>query len=937
MLRFATSFLLFISCTVSALPTTMNYSWVVAYVSDPSASALMGKTISGEFTFQEVAAATADGVRSYKIANHTVTVDGQVLTGVGSENTGGRDKHSIMVNNNKYGITSGDSIVITSTISGSTYSTLDVQGSSLFFIDPDGDSISTYGLTAAAINSAFELSDGRLFVRASGSTDDILVSSQGFLTALDSGSAGSDTVYPIVYSRVARLAGDYTATINSVETTSDKWSFYQNLPETGRIKTNFAAPGQLVYRDTDGTQTVIYDCMTATKPCVPFDQQVSLDGTKIAFAVYEADAVVHTYPANREYPPMVLGSVGGEAFIMIYDIATETLTAWPHTAGDYDFSPVWLPNGKMMFNSDRDGYYQAAYGILNIGVTKDRSRLYIADDDGTNVEDVSPDQMNGAIGPYLLDTGRIVASAQWVSHNQVFTKSTQINWPDTPENFWPIIDMDLRGGDVTAVLGAHHMRLVGSDESSNTVKALHYIGQRGNGDVCTVNYYRSNNNGLGDVICYPPQAPGIEGPAPNFTPTGLYDVGTWTNSNDQGSEQIDGVHTGKLGWPEGVSDNQLMLTFGRGYCTSVNSSALASELLYLETKNDPGCDTGIYKTTVIPSTNPSDLELIVDDSAWHEFNAREVKARTITVPDLTAKSTGDSTCQLYGVDADETDAHYYSTYDFNNMLGRNMNNGNELYGIDHSEVAAIRFYEVLPNLTNPLGVVLSSIGNNTKLFGDVPLETDGSWRVQIPCNTPYLMGGVDSDGLLIKRDMTAQSLRTGEKRTCTGCHLHGGDPVTVAATPPMSESTTLQVFTSSTALPTYTTDILPILQNRCAGCHDGVTETDVHQVPLYVYEDLVWDYLQASVPDSMKFVTRAAYPGTNWEFHLQRPQTSKYVDSRYARKSLLYWKVMGARTDGMLDSDWADDLDYGTAHTSAGTTTTEEETIAAWLDSGAPK
>ena len=51
-----------------------------------------------------------------------------------------------------------------------------------------------------------------------------------------------------------------------------------------------------------------------------------------------------------------------------------------------------------------------------------------------------------------------------------------------------------------------------------------------------------------------------------------------------------------------------------------------------------------------------------------------------------------------------------------------------------------------------------------------PLEDDGSVKIPVPCETPLLMLGVDKDNNDIAVDNMAHSLRSGEKRTCHGCH-----------------------------------------------------------------------------------------------------------------------------------------------------------------------
>jgi hypothetical protein len=51
-------------------------------------------------------------------------------------------------------------------------------------------------------------------------------------------------------------------------------------------------------------------------------------------------------------------------------------------------------------------------------------------------------------------------------------------------------------------------------------------------------------------------------------------------------------------------------------------------------------------------------------------------------------------------------------------------------------------------------------------------EADGSLRMEVDCNQPFLMGAIDANGATIATDNATHSLRTGETRTCLGCHVH---------------------------------------------------------------------------------------------------------------------------------------------------------------------
>lgn len=727
--------------------------------------------------------------------------------------------------------------------------------------------------------------------------------------------------YPIVYTRVPRTHGTHSITLSSGEIfTSTNWDFLDALPEVGRIYSQFNAPGQLVLRLPGGNEKVIYDCMNHRRPCVPMDPMPSLDGRKIAFSVYSADGLKAPWPENRKYPNRQLNGSNVKAQIHIYDMDSGTISLWPHSGNNKDISPVWLPDGRIMFASSRSPSYPPKLHRINPHPTQ--PRLFIADADGNNVQDISPHEITGAMHPFVMTNGRIAYSSHWTSHNLPYVHNNGgINWPGTITNFWNIMEIDRRGGDFMALLGAHKNNMSGSNPKSATIKALHFLGQRANDDLCTVNYYRSNNLGLGDVVCWPLEPTGIEGPTPSFNPRGLYSAATWSTSEDSASlGDKKGGYLGKVGWPEGSADNQLILTVGKGLCTQVATSVPGTPK---KLGNNTGCDTGLYKTTRIPSQSIDDLAKIVDLPQWHEFGAREVRSRDIAVPELS--NTSDGTCITASADAGSTDAHNYRGYRFNNNYGATSNNGAEIHGLPHSELAAIRFYKVLP-LSSSKDEPHNSIGNRVELLGDVPLLADKSFTAQLPCDTPYLMVGIDKQGRAIKRDQVPQSLRPGEKRVCGGCHLHSkkGRPYEVS----LAFHTKPRALLTSTRVPTYTRDIQPLLQKRCGSCHSD-------DVPINDYDKLVWDFFQTHVPEDRK---RQVSKSTNVKrrYGLQRPYSSKYVNTMYARESLLYWKAANKRSDGRRDDTYPDDIDFGTNHPT-NVTASELKLIGDWLDSGATR
>lgn len=725
----------------------------------------------------------------------------------------------------------------------------------------------------------------------------------------------------IVYTRVPRTLSTEVTDKDGAVIEVKHIDALDSLPEVGRQFSNFNAPGQLVIHCPGEPERIIYDCVTDDQPCVPFDAMPSLDGRYIAFAVYRASGLENVSGNGYTYPIRQLSKSGNESEIRVYDTLTGQTIEWPHADGEQQTSPLFLPGNRIMFSSDRDRQFGPWLNRIGMDETS-TPRLFIADLDGSNVEHISQHEMGGAMHPYLLSSGRVAYSSKWMTGNLPYIYNNgSINWPTTTGNMWVLQDMDMRGGDPTALYGSHHNTWSDGGKTIN-FKALHFVGERSNGDILISNYYRSNNLGLGDVIGFTPEPKLLEGPAPLFLPEVKYSLATWSTSDDSGAGRHDRA---KIGWPEGAPDNQVIVTMGQGWCSSVAWHPLSMPQ-QIEAKGKIGCDVGIYRTTVIPSQAIGDMDLIVDRPEWHEFAARVVASRAIAEPELI--NTADGSCQIASSDAGSTDAHNRYEYNFNS--GGNMkaaaNNGTEIQGLDHSEVVAIRFYEVLPNTerrTNPN----NSTGNKLRLFGDVPLLADKSFRAQLPCDTPYFMAGVDSAGRVVKRDQLPQSLRPGELRVCEGCHLHGSkgrpwaDSLAYKAEP--------YLLPMSRPVPTYEADIKPILQARCASCH-------ADDVPLFDYDDLVWDYFQATVPEGKKVQTGKDTDGPNRKYGLQRPYSSKYVHTQFAREGLLYWKAANARTDGRTDDQYRDDIDFGADHPTD-MTDSELTELAAWLDSGATK
>ena len=227
---------------------------------------------------------------------------------------------------------------------------------------------------------------------------------------------------------------------------------------------------------------------------------------------------------------------------------------------------------------------------------------------------------------------------------------------------------------------------------------------------------------------------------------------------------------------------------------------------------------------------------------------------------------------------------------------------------------------------------LNTIGHKSiGLYRKQPLLSDGSVRMQVPCETPLIMVGQDADGLTLAHDEMLHSLRAGETRTCHGCHDgHSEERATAIRKTAAIRFASTQAADVETPLtkrkaPVKFDKIRPILVSRCGGCHVGFNDDGL------LYSRIVYDYEQIDFPWLTRKVGQTGRAST--PYNLARPYTSWWV-SKFALESPLYWYARNKRTDGLANSDYGDDIDYRAPHNS-NVTYSEARLIGRWIDQGA--
>ncbi|MGQ0720148.1 MAG: hypothetical protein ACT4PE_01100 [Candidatus Eiseniibacteriota bacterium] len=238
----------------------------------------------------------------------------------------------------------------------------------------------------------------------------------------------------------------------------------------------------------------------------------------------------------------------------------------------------------------------------------------------------------------------------------------------------------------------------------------------------------------------------------------------------------------------------------------------------LPAATDPEVDYGLYSFTLVqegagttadPATlSVRDLTFLYNDPATNEYDA-QLLAPKVKPPVIASQVVPGATSGVFLAQ---------------DVFNRGTSDGQErpLRGvqvIDEIAVIAAR-----PTRPGESGDFSANEFEKRALIGFAPVYPDGSFKIEVPANTPISFATLDEydRGIVTKR--THIYVRPGEQFTqCVGCHEDrqaGGPAVTnpnpLAAAQP---ATNLNLPENQWTIINYENDIGPIVQAKCASCH----------------------------------------------------------------------------------------------------------------------
>ena len=147
---------------------------------------------------------------------------------------------------------------------------------------------------------------------------------------------------------------------------------------------------------------------------------------------------------------------------------------------------------------------------------------------------------------------------------------------------------------------------------------------------------------------------------------------------------------------------------------------------------------------------------------------------------------------------------------------------------EQSKIERIRILQVLLKTTphaNTPKVGLANASPGKQVLGTVPVESDGSAYFRAPAGVPLLFQALDKQGMAVQTMRSLTYLQPGEHATCIGCHQYPGR----VPSPGLSSLAQLRAPSTIAAGPdgskpmSYPLLVQPVLDKHCIDCHSDAS------------------------------------------------------------------------------------------------------------------
>ena len=289
-----------------------------------------------------------------------------------------------------------------------------------------------------------------------------------------------------------------------------------------------------------------------------------------------------------------------------------------------------------------------------------------------------------------------------------------------------------------------------------------------------------------------------------------------------------------------------------------------------------GVDThGVY--FLDPSSG--EMELIFDDPGYHDIQAKAAQPR----PEPDGRSSV----------VTEKDPHgrlYCLNVNINDLEKTEWLPAGIVKRLRVLEGVAVKSGEYIEQDKQGFGVSVNGIPPvaQRRILGEIDIEEDGSFNIEIPANIPIELQTLDAEGMAL-RSCSWIWAKNHEPRGCIGCHEDGElTPENMLAKAVTQPSIKLTLPPERRRTVDFRRDVMPIIAQKCVRCHAKAGS------PLLLTKDL----------SLVRSPAGEAYFNHTYESLLaagNQPGYGKYVHPGRARTSPLIWRIFGHDTSRPWD------------------------------------
>lgn len=499
---------------------------------------------------------------------------------------------------------------------------------------------------------------------------------------------------------------------------------------------------------------------------------------------WDADHVLFAYAEQPDYFEQVIWESdqgfddkehGLSKPVHLYEVTSDgtdlrQLTDHPYYS---DVEPAYLPNGNIVFCSDRSGYGSQCSG--HFFQNKRIVNLYTCDADGMNVRAISNNKDFDRY-PHVLDTGQVIFT-RWEYQERHLWQVHNV-WVRHPDGMMsdPIFKEHINSGP----MALRDTRHVPDSHKLISIACGHH--EFAQGAVALLDPHIGTNDPAGMQLVTPKISPreGGLGRGKTVPQGGVLDNG------------------GLYQQPYALSEDCFLVSFSY-HLPREDRNAHNACLYYIDVWGNKEL---IHREPILSSVYPIPFK--------RRQRPPQVPPTLKPQQDFALVYMNDVTSGVSAIKSGEV---------------RYLRIGH------HTEWPTTQTGETVVDYNHlhytPSGSWSRTLGLWTwtpaRVIGEVPVEADGSAYFKVPANVPLYFQALDKNHMEVRRMRSFITFQPGEVRGCTGCHETRDQaplqvqrvPMAVRRDPSLPQPPSW----GASVLPDFETHIQPIFARHCADCH----------------------------------------------------------------------------------------------------------------------